>query len=135
MELPVSGYPDGDSVSLSPDFTAGGGHNGRPGDDYDDITIDDVHARGPRPPLQAQKPGFVGSNTTLRVNDFLDRAPRIAPNAQHQLGAREAFVIGNVDGHTSFADIFDICGLPPADTARILQSLFEQGVIDFDTDP
>jgi hypothetical protein len=134
MDLPVDEYPDGDSVSLSSGFTAGGGHDGHPGHD-DDITIDDVHARGPRPPLQAQKPGFVGVNTALRVHDFLDRAPRIAPHAQPQLGAREAFVIGNVDGHTSFADIFDICGLPPADTARILQSLFEQGVIDFDTDP
>jgi hypothetical protein len=88
-----------------------------------------------RPPLQAAKPGQSRKKPNVRINDFLQRSPRLAPNAQNNLGSREAFVIGNVDGSTSFADLLDVCGLPPADTARILQSLFEQGVIDFDTEP
>ena len=88
-----------------------------------------------RPPVQTDKPGQSPRKANIRINDFLQRAPRLAPNAQNNLGSREAFVIGNVDGRTSFADLLDVCGLPPADTERILQSLFEQGVIDFDTEP
>ena len=135
IDDPYSAFPDGDSVSLTPDAIAAARHDHRYGQYQDELTNDDVLARAQRPPLQAQKPGYVAASAPIRIHDFLGRAPRIAPNARHQLGAREAFVIGNVDGHTSFADILDVCGLPPADTGRILQTLFEQGVIDFDTDP
>ena len=135
IDDPYSAFPDGDSVSLTPDAMGAGGYDYRQRQHQDELTNDDVVARAQRPPLQAHKPGYTAASAPLRIHDFLERAPRLAPNARHQPGAREAFVLGNIDGHTSFADILDVCGLPPADTGRILQTLFEQGVIDFDTDP
>jgi predicted nucleic acid-binding Zn-ribbon protein len=69
------------------------------------------------------------------ISEYMSRAPRLGADALERrstLGAREAFVIQNIDGSMSFADLLDVCGLPPQETQAILQTLYDRGIIDFD---
>lgn len=45
------------------------------------------------------------------------------------LDARAGFLLANVDGATSFADLLDLGGMPRADAARILCDLVMRGVL------
>ena len=46
-----------------------------------------------------------------------------------RLNHREGYVLSQIDGHTSFADILEIAGLSEDKTLRILQRLLQAGVI------
>ena len=71
-----------------------------------------------------------GLSPSDRLSWLIDEQPYVANTASvPDLSARAAFVLQNIDGSVSFADLIDIVGLPEVETYSILLDLWERGVI------
>ena len=65
-----------------------------------------------------------------RLSWLIDEQPYVANTSSiPDLSARAAFVLQNIDGSVSFADLIDIVGLPEDETYSILLDLWDRGVI------
>ncbi len=67
-----------------------------------------------------------------RLSWLIDEQPYLAKDStssKQTLSAQAAFVLQNIDGNVSFADLIDIVGLPADETYAILLDLWERGVI------
>lgn len=67
---------------------------------------------------------------TERLSWLIDEAPYVSNTATApDLSAQAAFVLQNIDGNVSFADLIDIVGLPADETAGILVELLTRGIV------
>lgn len=72
-----------------------------------------------------------GQDPITRIERIMHQIPRVLLNDPGALESpKEAFVIANIDGDISFADLIDIAGLPAEETGRILMQLIDRGVIE-----
>ncbi len=65
-----------------------------------------------------------------RLSWLVDESPYVAnTDVAPDLSAQAAFVLQNIDGNVSFADLIDIVGLPSDETAGILVDLLCRGIV------
>src|SRR5256885_10672749 len=86
---------------------------------------------------EAQKPHPLCEDNLILLFESklgaMDRVPRVVLPPDEiiwlNLDPRAGFVLAQIDGAVTFADLYAICGLQRLDTARILSQLLEEGVV------